>query len=87
MFIGKFNIMIKKYIMGMAITLTALNTVCMASSAEMLREQADILREEGKTLDALNLYNQALVRFQQEHDIQWYFGSFMWSLDFLAASI
>lgn len=60
--------MIKKYIMGIAMTLTALNTVCIASSAEALREQADILREDGKTLDALNLYNQALVNFQQKHD-------------------
>lgn len=54
--------------MGIAMTLTALNTVCVASSAEVLREQADILREDGKTLDALNLYNQALVNFQQKHD-------------------
>lgn len=60
--------MIKKYIIGIALTLTVLNTVCMASPAEVLREQADILREEGKTLDALNLYNQALVNFQQKHD-------------------
>lgn len=52
----------------MAMTLTILNTVCMAASAEMLREQADVLREEGKTLDALNLYNQALVNYQQKHD-------------------
>lgn len=60
--------MIKKYIIGLLMTLTALNTTCMAISAERLREQADVLREEGKTLDALNLYNQALVSFQQKHD-------------------
>lgn len=40
----------------------------MAASAEMLQEQADVLREEGKTLDALNLYNQALVSYQQKHN-------------------
>lgn len=49
-------------------TVTALNTTSMASSAEALCEQADILREDGKTLDALNLYNQALVSFQQKND-------------------
>lgn len=49
-------------------TLTTLNAVCMVDSAEMLREQADILREKGKTLDALNLYNQALVSFQKRRD-------------------
>lgn len=48
--------------------LITLNAVCMADSAEMLRKQADILREEGKTLDALYFYNQALVSFQQRHD-------------------
>ncbi len=41
-------------------TLTILNVVYMADSPKMLREQADILREDGKTLDTLNLYNQAL---------------------------
>lgn len=40
----------------------------MAGSAETLRDQAYVLREEGKTLDALNLYNQALVSYQQQHD-------------------
>lgn len=60
--------MIKKYIIGIAISLTTLNTVCIAASAEVVREQADVLREEGKTLEALNLYNQALVSFQQKHD-------------------
>lgn len=52
-----------KYILGMVMTLTA--TVCMAAT---LHEQADVLREEGKTLEALNLYNQALVNYQQKHN-------------------
>lgn len=60
--------MIKKYIVEIAMTLAALNTICVAASGEMLRRQADVLREEGKTLDALNLYNQALVSYQQKHD-------------------
>lgn len=65
---------IQKTLMGMVIALTALTNVCMASSPENLREQADILREEGKTLDALNLYNHALVRYQQDHDINGILG-------------
>ncbi len=60
--------MMKTFIIGIATTLTILNAVCMADSAERLCEQADILREEGKTLDALNLYNHALVTFQRRHD-------------------
>jgi hypothetical protein len=66
--------MIKKYVIGLIMTLTALNTTCMATPAEVLREQADVLREEGKTLEALNLYNQALVGFQQQHDYNGIFG-------------
>jgi tetratricopeptide (TPR) repeat protein len=57
-----------KYIIGAAMTLTTLSGVCMAESAETLQKQADVLREEGKTLDALNLYNQALVNYVQKHD-------------------
>ena len=49
-------------------TLSTLNVVCMADSPEMLQHQADVLREEGKTLNALNLYNQALINYQQKHD-------------------
>lgn len=44
-----------KYIIGTALAITP-------------HQQADILREEGKTLEALNLYNQALVDYQQKRD-------------------
>lgn len=60
--------MIKKYLIGTVIFLISLDTGCWASSAEVLREQADSLREQGKTLDALNLYNHALVGYQQKQD-------------------
>lgn len=60
--------MIKKYILGATMALTTLSGVCTAESAESLQKQADVLREEGKTLDALNLYNQALVIYQKKHD-------------------
>ena len=40
--------MIKKCIIAIAMTLATLNAVCMADSAERLREQADILREQGE---------------------------------------
>lgn len=53
--------MIRKYITGAM----ALTTLCTASTPH---QQADVLREEGKTLEALNLYNQALVDYQQKRD-------------------
>lgn len=52
----------------MSMSLMALSSVCVADSAEVLQHQADVLREEGKTVDALNLYNQALINYQQKHD-------------------
>lgn len=58
----------EKYIIGMTMTLMSLKAVCLSAAPEMLQEKADILREEGHTLDALNLYNQALVGYQQKHD-------------------
>lgn len=48
--------------------LIPVNSFCMGNSAEMLQEQADVLRENGKTVEALNLYNQALINYQQKHD-------------------
>lgn len=38
------------------------------TTAPELQKQADILREEGKSLEAINLYNQAIVRYQEDHD-------------------
>lgn len=46
----------------------ALHMGCIASSVERLHEQADILREQGQTLAALNLYNHALVSYQKKYD-------------------
>lgn len=57
--------MIKKIITVIALTLSS---ACWADTAEMLKHQADVLREEGKTLEALNLYNHAFVSYQQKHD-------------------
>lgn len=39
-----------------------------ATSTEELHQQADIWREEGKSLQAIDLYNQAIVRYQEEHN-------------------
>ena len=58
--------MIAKYILGTGMMLMALNGICGAECAETLHKQADVLREEGKTLEALNLYNQALVEYQKK---------------------
>ncbi|MDP1879314.1 MAG: hypothetical protein Q8K60_00065 [Parachlamydiaceae bacterium] len=33
-----------------------------------LQKQADVLREEGKSLKAIDIYNQAIVRYQEDKD-------------------
>ncbi len=60
--------MIKKYFIRAGLALASLCSPCCADNAESLQHQADVLREEGKTLEALNLYNQALVDYQKRHD-------------------
>lgn len=39
-----------------------------ATSGKELQEQADKIREDGKSLMAIDLYNQAIVRYQEEKD-------------------
>lgn len=56
--------MIKRIVFTLIFFLSA----CHAEDAKGLQRQADILREEGKTLEALNLYNRALVAYEQQHD-------------------
>ncbi|MFI5342734.1 MAG: tetratricopeptide repeat protein [Chlamydiales bacterium] len=41
---------------------------CSVETSQMMQKQADGLREEGKTAEALDLYNRALISFQKEHD-------------------
>lgn len=60
--------MLKKHLLTIAFALTSFTMICTANTPELLRDRADIVREEGKTLEALDLYNQALVGFQQKHD-------------------
>jgi tetratricopeptide (TPR) repeat protein len=44
---------------------------CLAeSTTDALKNQADSLREEGKSLEALNLYNQALVSYQHANNYE-----------------
>lgn len=43
-------------------------------SANEIHQQANTLREEGKTLEALNLYNYALVAFQKIQDYKGVLG-------------
>lgn len=41
---------------------------CSVDTNQTLQKQADDLREEGKTAEALDLYNRALIGFQKKHD-------------------
>ncbi len=40
----------------------------MAESGEAIQKKADTLREEGKTIEALSLYNEALLLYQKGED-------------------
>lgn len=59
--------MLKKYSIALLFTFL-LHFSVFAESGQNLRQQADILREEGKTIEAMNLYNQALIEYQKEHN-------------------
>ena len=48
--------------------LCGVNRALNASPAQELQKKADLLREEGKSLEAIDLYNQALASFQEEKD-------------------
>lgn len=48
--------------------MVSLEGVCLASTPQKFQEDADRLREEGKTLEALNFYNHAIFGFQKEHN-------------------
>jgi tetratricopeptide (TPR) repeat protein len=39
-----------------------------AATATELQKQADVLREEGQSLKAIDVYNQAIVRYQEDKD-------------------
>jgi tetratricopeptide (TPR) repeat protein len=39
-----------------------------AATATELQKQADVLREEGQSLKAIDIYNQAIVRYQEDKD-------------------
>lgn len=43
-------------------------TSAFATTAIELQKEADILREEGKSLKAIDVYNQAIVRYQEDKD-------------------
>jgi tetratricopeptide (TPR) repeat protein len=47
-----------------------------ATTATELQKQADVLREEGQSLKAIDVYNQAIVRYQEDKD----YGSMMGAL-------
>lgn len=66
--------MIKKYILAIAMAITAVSTAGFAGSAKEMHQQADIFREEGETLEALNLYTHALILFQKEQDYKGVLG-------------
>lgn len=64
---------LNKNIVGMTMLLVAMCGVCeadtgLANLPDTLQTQADTLREAGKTLEALDLYNHALVEYQQAQD-------------------
>lgn len=56
----------KAHIMvGWALAITCM-TAAYATSTSELKKQADILREEGKSLQAIDVYNHVVVRYQED---------------------
>lgn len=54
-------------IIGLALATTCMSTVSATNVAE-LKKEADILREEGKSLQAIDVYNHVIVRYQEGGD-------------------
>jgi tetratricopeptide (TPR) repeat protein len=55
-------------IVGIIISLNCVATSTFATNGIALQKEADLLREEGKSLKAIDVYNQAIVLYQQEKD-------------------
>lgn len=47
---------------------TTISLSVYAATATELQKQADVLREEGQSLKAIDVYNQAIVRYQENKD-------------------
>lgn len=53
---------------AVALSTTWVATLAFATTATELQKEADLLREEGKSLKAIDVYNQAIVRYQEDKD-------------------
>lgn len=54
-----------KKVLSIGIIIISTYLGCYGESPSQIQLQADQLREEGKTVEALNLYNQALISYQK----------------------
>ncbi len=50
------------------ISATCVTGSAFAANGIEIQKEADILREEGKSLNAIDVYNQAIVRYQEDKD-------------------
>jgi tetratricopeptide (TPR) repeat protein len=50
------------------VVMFAITATGFATTATELQKQADVLREEGESLQAIDVYNQAIVRYQEDKD-------------------
>lgn len=64
-----------KYLVGFIMILSSITGSSYATTGEELQKKADVLREEGKSLEAIDIYNRAIVLYQQENDYQKILGA------------
>ncbi|CCB85911.1 unknown protein [Parachlamydia acanthamoebae UV-7] len=57
-----------KILIGGFMTVTAISPAYAITTAIELKKQADVLREDGQSLKAIDIYNQAIVRYQADKD-------------------
>lgn len=63
-----FNRMLKILIARIMVLATGLTLPVYGVAAMELQKQADVLREEGQSLKAVDIYNHAIVRYQEDQD-------------------
>jgi len=66
--------MLIKVLFGVIMSMVIVTSLC-ATSGEELQREADRIREEGKSLTAIDLYNRAIVNYQESKDYERIIGA------------
>ena len=60
--------MLSRFIMAVMVAFISVNVPAYAATPKELQKEADVLREQGESLKAIDLYNQAIVGYEEEKD-------------------